>query len=503
MWPKIKTAWLNGNIVQACFLDVSAAFDKVWHKGLLAKLEQVGVEDKCLDLFKSYLSNRKQTVVVDGVKSDILEVQASVPQGSRLGPLLFILYIEDIQTDLESDILIFADDTSLLATGHDPAQTVQQLNRDLIKISNWAVKWKVTFNASKTKEIIFSNKFLNNSPPLTFNSEIIKRVTTHKHLGVHLTSNLDWKKQVHEVCMKANMKLAVLRSVKCLQRGTLDLLYKLTVRSVLDYGLILYYNNLTQSDKNRLDQIQYKAAKLVTGALHLTNRTKLDSELGWETLATRAECLGLTLFQKIRLGQTRPLIRQCMPDFDPNYITHDLRHKRFYKPFPLGNLKYSNSFFPHFTKSLEQLPSDIKTEGDIEMFKSKLKLKYKPIRHRHFSRGSKRGNSLLTHIRTGRSFLNTHSFSIGLSDSPSCSCSHISESPQHFFLDCTLYTQERLSMTNSIQQYLPKFNSYTKTKKLNTLLQGFNPENKDLFHTNVNLQLIVQNFILKTKRFDI
>ena len=99
-------------------------------------------------------------VVVDGVKSDVLDVEAGVPQGSRLGPLLFIIFMNDIINNIESDILIFADNTSLLATGTDPAQTAEILNRDLIKISELASKWKVTFNAGKSKDIIFSNKTL-------------------------------------------------------------------------------------------------------------------------------------------------------------------------------------------------------------------------------------------------------------------------------------------------------------------------------------------------------
>ena len=81
-----------------------------------------------------------------------------------------------------------------------------------------------TFNASKTKDIIFSNKYLNNSPPLIFNNIYITRVNLHKHLGIYLSSSLDWSKQVHEVCLKANRKLSVLRSVKMLGRQTLDLI---------------------------------------------------------------------------------------------------------------------------------------------------------------------------------------------------------------------------------------------------------------------------------------
>ena len=105
-----------------------------------------------------------------------------MPQGSR--PLLFILFINDIVEDLESEILVFADDTTLLATGIDPTETSDILNRDLEKISSWANKWQVTFNPKKSKDMIFSNKALKNSPPLEFNNICIERVNKHKHLGV-------------------------------------------------------------------------------------------------------------------------------------------------------------------------------------------------------------------------------------------------------------------------------------------------------------------------------
>ena len=165
----IRKCWTENKIMQGVFLDVSSAFDKVWHSGLLAKLYQVGIEEKFYEIMSSYLRNRKQIVVVDGQKSDILDLTAGVPQGSRLGPLLFLIYINDISADIESDILIFADDTSLFVSGSDPAETSNILNRDLQKISSWATKWKVKFNTIKTKSMIFSNRLLNNSPPLIFN----------------------------------------------------------------------------------------------------------------------------------------------------------------------------------------------------------------------------------------------------------------------------------------------------------------------------------------------
>ena len=210
----------------------------------------------------------------------IRDVNAGIPQGSKLGPLLFILYVNDIIEDLESEIMIFADDTTLLATGRDPVQTAEQLNRDLEKILAWSKKWKVTFNASKSKDMIFTNKNLFNSPPLLFNGNIVKRVVEHRHLGLWLSLSLDWAKHIHETCLKANRKLSVLRSVKYLKRQTLDVLYKIQIRSCIDYMLPVYYHTLRQNEKSRLDQVQCRAGLLASSALYYTSRDKLNNELG-------------------------------------------------------------------------------------------------------------------------------------------------------------------------------------------------------------------------------
>ena len=497
---QIRSAWHRGEVVQVAALDVHAAFDKVWHSGLLAKLDQIGVTGNCHKLFKSYLSDRRQIVVVDGVKSDVCQVKAGVPQGSRLGPLLFILYINDIQTNLESDILIYADDTTLLAVGKNPTDTSNMLNRDLTKINIWAETWKVTFQAEKSRDILFSEKPFLNHPQLTLNTEHIKQVTQHKHLGLILTSNLDWTPQVHAVCLKANRKLSVLRQAKYLQRQTLDLLYKITVRAVTDYGLPIFYHTLKLTDKNRLEQLQYKAAKLVTGALHLTSKDKLNAELGWETIAARADTLGLSIFYKTLIGENRPLIRQCMPAFAPITI-HNTRHKAQFTPFPLGKLKFKNSFFPYFTQKFESLPDNVKKQPDIIQFKMAVKGFFCPKRYKFLSKGNKIENTLLTRIRVGRSYLHSHSFTIGLSDTPACHCTAHTESPQHFFLHCPLYTEERRTLLDTCEQYIPKFKSFPKERQFNIILHGFDPDNHELNHINSSLQYAAQRFVQQTKRF--
>ena len=369
-------SWTKGDITHGIFLDVKSAFDKVWHKGLLAKLEQINIGGQLLNLFQSYLCNRHQVVVVDGKISAKKEVKAGIPQGSRLGPLLFIIYINDITENIESDILIFADDTSLLATGKNTDITAAILNRDLNRISEWAKKWKVNFNADKSEEIIFSNVSLRNSVPTLINEEQVKRVEVHKHLGIYLSYNLDWSLHIHHICMKANRKLAVIRIVKMLKRQTLDVLYKLQVRSLLDYSLPVFYNSLSAKQKVRLDKIQYTAAKIVTGALHFTSKDKLYHELGWETIQSRTKFLGLSLFHKIVKNQTRPLIRDCLP---PRSVNHETLRSGGLINFPYKGLKFANSFFPFFTKRYNLLSAEIK-KLPLDEFKTTLSKKLKPTK---------------------------------------------------------------------------------------------------------------------------
>ena len=415
-----------------------------------------------------------------------------------MGPLLWILYVNDLCKNLESEVLLFADDTCLFATAKDPAQTAEIINRDLAKIHDWAATWKVTFNPGKSKDMIFSqNKVLQNSPPLTFNGRNVSRVHEHRHLGVWLSSSLTWSRQINEVCLKANGKLAVLRSIKYLNRSTLDLLYKLTVRSVIDYGLVIYYNTLNVNEKARLDQIQYRAAKLCTGALHFTSQTKLETDLAWETIADRSEFLGLSLFHKIVLGETRPLVCNFMPKVKFNI---NLRFGQNFEVFPpLGN-KFSNSFFPHFTNSWNKLDVKLKCEKDIFIFKENLKIQIKPKKYKHFARGPKKGNSLLTQLRVGRSMLHCHGFQLNLSDTDQCICSR-TETVSHYLNHCFLYNVERQLLFDKIDKLIPKFKSFSDKKKTDILLFGINLNSEELDSRNIKISLLVQAFILQTGRF--
>ena len=151
--------------VRAVFLDISKAFDKVWHDGLILKLEQNGISGSLLKLFENYLHNRKQRVVLNGFYSDYSLIESGVPQGSVLDPLLFLIYINDLERNIRSNIKFFADDTVLFSIVKDPVISANDLNHDLDMINQWAHQWKMEFSPDPTKqatEVLFSCKL--NSP---------------------------------------------------------------------------------------------------------------------------------------------------------------------------------------------------------------------------------------------------------------------------------------------------------------------------------------------------
>ena len=149
-------------------MDISKAFDKVWHEGFIFKLQQNSISNDLLNILSDFLRNRKQRVTLNGQSSSWTNVNAGVPQGSILGPLLFLIYINDLPDGLSSNAKLFADDTSLFSVVHDINTSTIELNSDLKKINDWAFQWKMTFNPDSSKqaqEIIFSRKLKKTTHP--------------------------------------------------------------------------------------------------------------------------------------------------------------------------------------------------------------------------------------------------------------------------------------------------------------------------------------------------
>ena len=248
---------------------------------------------------------------------------------------------------------------------------------------------------------------------------------------------------------------------------------------------------------DRLDRIQYRVAKLVTGTLHYTNKLKLYQELGWETIQSRANYLGITLFHKIHTNNTRPLIKRNMQPYKPN---QNFRGKGSYQPFPYKNVKYKNSFFPYFTKQWNDL--DSKTKGlNLEEFKKYQKVTAKPKKYKHFQRGPKFDCSLLTRIRVGNSNLNSHKFKTGFSNTTQCLCAHPDENSIHYITQCFLFTEERRTLYDQVSQFVPNFLKLSNKKQYDILIFGHEPDNVEMLKINTKFLLQTQKYIRSTKRF--
>ena len=201
--------------MRGSYLDISKAFDKVWHAGLIFKLEQNGVSGSLLKLFENYLSNRKQRVVLNGSYTEYSNIESGVPQGSVLGPLLFLIYINDLEKNIKSNIKFFADDTMLFSIVKHPEISANELNHDLDIIQKWAHQWKLEFNPDpnkQAKEVLFScKKSSPNHPQIVFNGTVVAKTNEQKHLGLILDSKLSFEKHLYEKIIKAKKNIGIIK----------------------------------------------------------------------------------------------------------------------------------------------------------------------------------------------------------------------------------------------------------------------------------------------------
>ena len=188
--------------VKGVFLDLSKAFDKVWHGGLLYKLRRMGVCGKYFGLIDSFLSDRPQRVLLNVQTSKWSQIKAGVRQGSVLGPLLFLVFINDLPEGLTSNVKLFADNTSIFSVVHDVSSLSLSLNEDLSKIWQWGCKWKMLFNPNASKQsqkTFFSwKKNPSNHSNMYFNNMPLKRKNTQKYLGLRLDAKLNFSEHINE-----------------------------------------------------------------------------------------------------------------------------------------------------------------------------------------------------------------------------------------------------------------------------------------------------------------
>ena len=288
-----------------------------------------------------------------------------------------------IDDNVNSDVKMFADDTSLFSPVTNETVTAEVLNRDLEKVRLWAWQWKMQFNAEKTEEVIFSIKRLRpQHPSSNLRNDEIAIVPEHKHLGVILDSKLNFKSHIKEAVVKARRGIGIIRHIsRYVSREVLDQVYKLYVRPHLDYGDIVYHKydpEMKLDVTKKLEQTQYSAALSVTGTWRGTSRQRLYDELGWEDLYSRRRYRRLCHFYNLRLARSPEYLFAEIPC--ERQLFYNLRNTRAYHQNVSRTVCFTNTYFQNTLYEWNLLADDIKSARSLAAFKSKLLSTMRPLK---------------------------------------------------------------------------------------------------------------------------
>ena len=262
----------KGEYTLGVFIDLSKAFDTVNHDILLKKLKNYGIRNNHLEILASYLKNRKQYVFHNIHHHDFLPITCGVPQGSILGPLLFIIYVNDFHNSskLLTEVM-FADDTNLFMSNKNVNKLFSDMNRELIKVSKWFKTNKLSLNANKTKWCLFYSSSKKRSLPdkltdLWIDNILIERKTNIRFLGVLIDENLSWKHHIKNVRSKVFKSIGILyRTRDFIDKRNLYKLYYAFIHSYLNYGCMAWAStnrtklkSLFSAQKHALRVINFK-----------------------------------------------------------------------------------------------------------------------------------------------------------------------------------------------------------------------------------------------------
>ena len=276
----------TGTQTDMAVLDFSKAFDTVPDSKLLTKLSHYGIGGTILEWLNKFLTGRTMKVVLDGKMSREIPVDSGVPQGTVLGPLLFLCHINDLPTSVKSQVRLFADDCLL----YRKIQTFNDhilLQKDLTQLGKWANTWGMNFNTNKCHILSIKNKtqFF-----YSLNNETLEYVTTNPYLGITISNDLKWHSHISTITKKANSTLGFLRrNIRRCPINSKRTAYIALVRAVLEYGAIVW-DPYHRGDIDKLEQIQHRAARFITGdyrSRHPGSVTTMLTNLNLDTLDNR------------------------------------------------------------------------------------------------------------------------------------------------------------------------------------------------------------------------
>ena len=350
-------------------MDFSKAFDKVCHTRLLHKLQWYGIRGQTLGWIKSFLSNRTQRVVVEGVSSRENPVTSGVPQGSVLGPILFLIYINDLPECVTSEVRLFADDTILYREIRNP-QDAQALQEDLNQLVKWEQDWLMEFHPGKCQVI----RVTRSRSPMTNNYYLhnhqLEVVESTKYLGITISHDLKWNTHINNTTNKAGKVLNMLkRNLKISNPTVKTQAYNSLVRPIAEYAAVVW-DPYTKANINKVEMVQRRAARWTLNRYHNTSSvTDMLDHLAWPMLQTRRAEARLCLMYKMVHNLVATNVRlYATPVLRPTRHTHPLGFVRI----PSTTETYRMAYFPRSVAEWNKLPANVVVLPTLEAFKDQL-----------------------------------------------------------------------------------------------------------------------------------
>ncbi len=357
----------DGNQIDIAVMDFSKAFDVVPHKRLLTKLEYYGIQGNILSWIEDFLSDRTQQVVVDGESSDIAQVTSGVPQGSVLGPILFLAFINDMPDCVNSSCRLFADD-SIIYRNVNSENDARVLQQDLDALHKWETEWGMRFNPSKCHVLQVTRKKNPLHHVYTLKGIPLENVPEATYLGVDISNKLSWHKHTSKVAAKGNRALGfVKRNIRTTSRKTKELAYNTLVRPTVEYASTVWSPHQQELIKN-IEMVQRRSARYVMSQYDRHDSvTDMLRRLSWETLEQRRLKARVVMGYRIIHGLVKIPDNQLVPSSAPTR-----GHNWKLRQISVRTNYYKSTFFPSLIPLWNSLPSTVASAAELEDFKIKL-----------------------------------------------------------------------------------------------------------------------------------
>ena len=331
------------------------------------KLNHYGVRDNTLAWIESFLSNRSQRVVVDGEFSDTAPVTSGVPQGSVLGPILFLLFINDMPDCVQSRCRLFADD-SIIYRSINSDEDAAILQKDLDALHKWESDWGMQFNPSKCQILHVSRKKQPSTHTYNIKGSVLENVRTATYLGVEFSSDLSWHKQCNKVAAKGNKILGfVKRNIKTTSVSTKEYAYKTLVRPTVEYASSVWSPH-QETLKYTIERVQRRAARYTTRQYKNTDSvTAMIQQLKWDTLEQRRLKARVTMGYRV----VHKLVKISDAQLIPSTVC-TRGHNQKFKQLPARTNYYKHTFFPSVVPLWNTLPDHVVSACTLDAFKARL-----------------------------------------------------------------------------------------------------------------------------------